>query len=277
MHFNHIIKNDIALLIDKMGVSALFCYYKNAFYFLTMDCIKLEISSFSYKDCLNAKIGGANRVELCNSYQDAGTTPSYGLVRQVKESLDIQVYPIVRPRGGNFVYSKDEFQIMINDIEIFKSLQCDGIAVGVLLDNGNVDIEKMKKLVDVACPMGVTFIRSFDLVPDAFQALDDLIACGCERVLTSGQASFVSEGLPLVKQLVDYADNKISIMAGSGVRTKNVEEIIKETSVKEVHTSARIKDQDTSNIKTGRFDFGHQITNDLDQIKKIRHIIDNFS
>lgn len=240
-----------------------------------MGRIKLEISSFSFEGCLNAKAGGADRVELCNSSQDAGTTPSFGLVKRVKESVDIQIYPIIRPRGGNFIYTDDEFQIMISDILAFKSLGCDGIAVGLQKKDGNIDTERLKQLVDKAWPMGVTFIRAFDLVPDVFKAIDDLIACKCERVLTSGQVPFVSDGLPLIKQMVDYAGDKLCIMPGSGVRPNNVEIIIKTTNAKEIHTSVRIFQESTDSKETQKLGFGTGITCDLEQVKKIRRIIDN--
>jgi copper homeostasis protein len=242
-----------------------------------MNQIALEICSFSYEGCLNATLGGADRIELCSSPGEGGTTPSYGLTKLVKDTLDISVYPIIRPRGGNFVYTNDEFRTMINDIVAFKSLGCSGIAVGVQKPDGNIDIEKLGQLVDIAWPMRVTFIRAFELVPDMFRALDDLITCRCERVLTSGQVPFASDALPIIKQLVDYAGNKISIMAGSGIRPENVEQIIKETNVREVHTSTRKKDDHTFGPETAKFDFGYGVTCDLDQIKKIRQAIDKLS
>lgn len=240
-----------------------------------MNQIALEICSFSYEGCLNATLGGADRIELCSSPGEGGTTPPYGLTKLVKDTLDISVYPIIRPRGGNFVYTDDEFRTMINDIEAFKSLGCSGCALGVQMPDGNIDIEKLGQLVETAWPMGVTFIRAFDLVPNMFRALDDLIVCGCERVLTSGQKPFASDALLVIKQLVEYAGNKISIMAGSGIRSENVEQIINETKVREVHTSARKKVANTFSSETEKFDFGYGVTCDLEQIKKIRQTIDN--
>jgi copper homeostasis protein len=239
-----------------------------------MNRILLEISSFSYNGCIKAKEGGADRIELCSSPTEAGTTPSYGLVKLVKEKIDIQVYPIIRPRGGNFIYTDEEFQIMLNDILLFKSLGCNGIALGVQKTDGKVDTEKLKKLVDKATPMKVTYIRAFDLVPDVFQALDDLIVCGCERVLTSGQVPYAIDSLPLIKKMTDYAGNRISIMPGSGIRADNVETVLKETGVKEIHTSARQIVENSISTETTKLEFGYGITCDLEQIKSIRQIID---
>ena len=240
-----------------------------------MDEISLEICSFSYNGCLNASLGGANRIELCDSPLEGGTTPSYGLVKLVKEKLDIAVYPIIRPRGGNFVYSDEEFEIMCLDVKAFKALGCDGIAVGLQKKDGSIDISRLRRLIDIAWPMGVTCIRAFDLVPNVFKALDDLIDCGCERILTSGQALFAYDAIPLIKELVGYANGKISIMPGSGVRPDNVDLILKETGATEIHTSVRIPKEGTSGTNEEKLGFGHGMTCDLEQIKQIREIINN--
>ncbi len=239
-----------------------------------MGQVKLEICSFSIQGCLNANTGGADRIELCSSPLEGGVTPSYGLVKQVKEIVHIPIYPIVRPRAGNFIYSADEFQIMINDILAFKNLECNGIALGFQRSDGSVDTEKLKYITDLAWPMGVTFIRAFDLVPEPFKAIDALIDCGCERILTSGQSKYAFENKLLIKELVNYAGPKISIMAGSGIRPDNVESIIRDTGIKEVHTSVREVMRNTYNSDTENFMFGCGFDCNLNQIKEIRAIID---
>jgi copper homeostasis protein len=241
-----------------------------------MSQIKLEICAFTFEGCSNANKGGADRVELSGSIADGGITPSYGLVKKVKESLDIPVYPLVRPRPGDFIYSDDEFELMLDDIELFKSLKCEGIAIGILKEDNKIDLERLKRLVDKAWPMGVTFIRAFDLVPNIFEAIDELIQCGCERVLTSGQAVLVTEALPLIEVMNRIAGQKIKIMPGSGIRPENVELIVKATNVREIHTSVRVLKINT--IGSGfsnKFGFGNTLTNNLDQIREIRNIIDN--
>jgi copper homeostasis protein len=243
-----------------------------------MPDIILEICSFSYQGCLNAELGGANRVELCSNPREGGTTPSYGLLKKVKENINLKVYPIIRPRGGDFYYSDEEFEVMLHDIAICKQLQCDGIATGVQKIDGRVDITQMKRLVEAAYPMGVTCIRSFDMVPDVFDSLEDIINSGCERVLTSGQAVTALEGSGLIRKLVDYAGDRIIIMAGGGIRAENIEELIRITNAKEFHASARINVPDNclpESIKT--FGFGNNVSCDVEQIKEMRRILDRMN
>lgn len=238
--------------------------------------IVLEVVAFTYNGCVNAVKGGADRIELCDNQLEGGTTPSYGMIKQIRENLDIQIYPLIRPRAGNFLYSEQEFQAMLDDIEVCKQLKCDGIAVGVQNNDGTIDADRMKRIVEKAYPMGVTSNRVFDFTPDPFKALDILIDAGCERVLTSGQRNTAVEAMDLLAKLVQYAGDKIIIMPGSGVRPDNIERIVKTVKAKEYHSSARkyIPGQ-ISYQNPNLQDLGNIIDVDMQQLIDIRRIAES--
>ena len=204
----------------------------------------LEVCAFNLQSSIIAEKVGAKRVELCENPADGGTTPSYGTIKQTREKIGIPLYPIVRPRGGNFYYDEDEFEIIKQDILLCKQLGCDGISTGISKLNGEIDTERLKRMVEWAYPMGVTCHRVFDAVPDPLQALENIITCGCERILTSGQRSSAPEGIDLLAKLIQQADGRIIIMPGAGVRSGNIETLIKETGATEYHTSARMQAPD---------------------------------
>ncbi|MDP4209038.1 MAG: copper homeostasis protein CutC [Bacteroidota bacterium] len=236
-----------------------------------MTNITLEVCAFSFEGCQNARLGGGNRIELCANPAEGGTTPSYGLIKKVREEIDLKLYPLIRPRGGEFYYSNDEFEIMLHDIKQCKQLGCDGIATGVQRIDGNIDFARMRRIVDLAYPMRVTCIRAFDLVPDMFAALDGLIDAGCERVLTSGQAEKAYEAAETIAQLVTYAGDRIIIMPGSGIRPDNIEMLVKTTRATEYHASARIFSPAT--VSQGHRllkEFGQAFSCDAQQLKEIR-------
>ena len=199
----------------------------------------LEVIAFTHESARIAQRTGAHRIELCDNPGEGGTTPGYGLIKKVREDVSIQVYPIVRPRGGDFLYSPAEYEIMKRDIEMAKQLLCDGVVIGMLTTEGEVDKERMKWLVELAYPMGVTFHRAFDRVKDPYQSLEDIIELGCERILTSGRKPTALEGAFLLKQLAEQANDRIIIMPGSGLRSDNILEIAKQTGAAEFHSSAR--------------------------------------
>ena len=186
-----------------------------------------------------AQAAGAHRIELCDNPFEGGTTASYGFIKTARENLSIELYPIIRPRGGDFLYSEIEFEVMKADIENCKSLGCDGVVIGILNADGTVDKKRCKQLVEIAHPMKVTFHRAFDRTNDPFKAMEDIISIGCERILTSGQKNLATDGEELLNKLVKQANNRIIIMPGSGVKSDNIETLVKNTNATEFHTSAR--------------------------------------
>jgi copper homeostasis protein len=201
----------------------------------------LEICAFNLPAALAAQRAGADRIEFCAGPEEGGLTPSAGLIRTAREKLQISVYPIIRPREGDFLYSEEEFSVMLRDVELCRGLGCDGVVIGMLLADGRVDEARCGRLVETAYPMGVTFHRAFDRAADPFVALETIIRIGCERILTSGQRPVAMEGAELLRELVREADERIVIMPGSGVRASNVAELAAKTGVVEFHTTARVR------------------------------------
>ena len=199
----------------------------------------LEVCAFNIQSCMIAEKAGAARVELCDNPVEGGTTPSYGCIRQTRENISIKLYPILRPRAGNYFYDDYEFAILKEDIRICKTLGCDGISVGIQLKDGEIDTARLKQIVEWAYPMGVTCNRAFDASPDPFRALEDIIGCGCERVLTSGQKTAAPDAGELLGKLVIAANGRIIIMPGAGVRASNIEKLMRESGATEFHSSAR--------------------------------------
>ena len=188
----------------------------------------LEICCFSLESCETARDAGANRIELCSGMAEGGTTPSAGLIRLAVENMftNIHLYVMIRPRGGDFCYSENDFRVMRADIRTAKNLGAGGVVLGILNPDGSVDKERTTKLVKLAAPMDVTFHRAFDMTNDPIQALEDIIECGCERILTSGQKNTAIEGIDLIKTLVEKSNNRIEIMAGSGVNAQNAQQLL---------------------------------------------------
>jgi copper homeostasis protein len=199
----------------------------------------LEVAIFNIESAIQAQAAGANRLELCENPNEGGTTPSYGTLRVVAKKISIPVFPIIRPRGGDFLYTNAEFEVMKNDIQICKELGYSGVVIGLLLPDGSIDKERTKLLVDLAAPMAVTFHRAFDRCKDPIQGLHDIIETGCKRILTSGQVPSAPDALDLLQTLVKEAGDKIIIMPGSGVRGNNIKNIKQVTKAKEFHSSAR--------------------------------------
>ena len=189
---------------------------------------------------MEAEAGGASRVELCAGIPEGGTTPSYGEIKTAQaltSQIDINV--IIRPRGGDFLYTEAEIQSMLLDIELCKQLGVHGVVFGCLTKEGDIDVPLMRRLIEAAKPLSVTCHRAFDVCRDPFVALEQLIELGCDRILTSGQQSTAEKGSPLLKQLIERAGERIIIMPGCGVRENNIARIEAETGAKEFHTSAR--------------------------------------
>lgn len=200
---------------------------------------ELEIIGFDIVSCSIAQAYGASRIELCANPEEGGTTPSFGMIEQAKKSCSIPIFPIVRPRGGDFLYDKLEFEAMKSDIKSCLSIGCEGVVLGLLKKDGSIDEERTQELVDLAGPMEVTFHRAFDRVSDPVVALEIIISIGCKRILTSGLSKTAVEGKQLLQQLIKQADNRITIMPGSGVRSSNVIELAQSTGATAFHSSAR--------------------------------------
>ena len=201
--------------------------------------IILEVAVFSVEAALSALNAGADRIEFCENPSEGGTTPSYGSLKTLIGLTNKPVYPIIRPRGGDFLYTAAEYECIKADLLMAKELGYRGAVIGLLNADGTIDVERTTELVKLAAPMEITFHRAFDRCNDPIKGLEDIIQTGCKRILTSGQVPNVGDALPLVKQLVQKAAGRIIILPGSGVRANNCKSIINETGATEIHSSAR--------------------------------------
>lgn len=201
---------------------------------------KIEICANSVESAVKAQEGGAYRVELCAGIPEGGTTPSFGDMRMARQMLQqTKLHVIIRPRGGDFLYSQLEQEIMLHDIKVARQLGADGVVFGCLTAEGNVDKPAMKKLMNAVGNMSVTFHRAFDMCRNPKEALEDIIELGCSRILTSGLEANAVKGIPTLKELVEQADGRIIIMPGCGVNPSNIRQIAEETGAVEFHFSGR--------------------------------------
>lgn len=198
--------------------------------------MKLEIVATSVQSAINAEKGGADRIELCSELGVGGITPSYGLLQQVLERTSIPVFVLVRPRGGNFVYSDDEFETIKKDIQLCKDLGCSGIVSGILKDDNSINLIRTQELIKLSKPLSFTFHRGFDLTPSPFQSLEELIEIGAERILTSGQKKSAEKGLNFLIELKNRADKRIIILPGGGINPENVH-LFEKSGFSEIHAS----------------------------------------
>ena len=225
----------------------------------------LEICTNSYQSALNAQKAGAHRIELCSELSIGGITPSYELMKKVMKNIHIPVYVLIRPRGGDFSYSKEEFEIMKENILICKELGCKGIVSGVLHPDNRIDIKRTQELIALSKPLSFTFHRAFDEVPEPIKAIHELMSMGVNRLLTSGQKNTAIEGLDLIVELQEIAKNKLIVMPGSGINDVNCK-TFKIAGFKEIHASASKKI--TKRISSN---FGDSIetVSDFEMIQKI--------
>jgi len=213
---------------------------------------KLEICIDNVESAINAQAAGAHRVELCDNLMEGGTTPSLGTMTSVRENLSIDVNVIIRPRGGDFLYTDLEYDIMRRDIEICGENGINGIVIGILRPDGEIDVERTAKLIEFAQPMSVTYHRAFDMCNDPIKGLEDIISTGAARLLTSGQKDKAIDGSELIARLNKIAKNRIIIMPGGGINESNIAAVAKSTGCTEFHLTARkVIDSEMSFRKTG--------------------------
>lgn len=217
---------------------------------------QLEICANSVTSCVEAQRGGAHRVELCSGIPEGGTTPSYGEIMLAREKIDIRLHVIIRPRGGDFLYSDMEFETMLKDIEMCRKIGVDGVAFGCLTADGEVDMDKNAELIKSADGMSTTFHRAFDRCRHPLESLERIISLGFDRILTSGGKARAEEGVDLLKKLVNQASHRIVIMPGSGINEENIAAIVRETGAVEFHLSARIPVNSGMEFRETNFSMG---------------------
>jgi copper homeostasis protein len=198
----------------------------------------IEIVVYNIESALRAAEGGADRIELCDNPGEGGTTPSYGTIELVRQNVSLDVYVMIRPRGGDFHYSNYEFHCMKRDIMQCQKLSVDGVVLGIVTPEGTIDKKRCKELIERARPLKVTCHRAFDMTRDPFEALEDCIEVGFDRILTAGQQAQALKGAGLIGELIRKANNRIAIMPGSGVNENSVEELLKRSGASEIHFSA---------------------------------------
>lgn len=221
-----------------------------------MDRIELEVCCGSAEDAIEAGRGGAKRVELNSDLFQGGLTPSVGSLKVIKkENPDLKVMCMVRPREGGFCYTATEFSVMLEDTEELIRNGADGIVFGILKEDGTIDVERCRIMLEKIGNREKVFHRAIDVVPDVFKAMDELIKLGFTRILTSGQESSAPEGARLIKQMAEYADGRIEILPGCGVRPGNAALLCEQTGVRTVHASVKNTARDTSAMGNPRVHF----------------------
>jgi copper homeostasis protein len=241
--------------------------------------IALEVCANSVTSAIAAQNGGAIRVELCENLKEGGTTPSFGQVLMARKLLHIKLYVLIRPRPGDFLYNDLDFEIMMADVRSCIEAGCDGIVVGILNADGTIDKKRNGELVRLAKQwgLGVTFHRAFDMCADMYQALEDIIELGFERILTSGGKTTAMEGANTINHLVEQAAGRIIIMAGSGVSENNAADLVHFTGVNEIHSSARTRHQSEMEYKNDHILMGQEIGDeyslDVTNAEKVKAIL----
>jgi len=199
----------------------------------------IEIATTDYESTKAAVAGGADRIELCTALSEGGLTPSMAYIQRCRADFDVALFPIIRPRSGDFLYSHADFEIMKEDALFCKAVGCDGVVIGFLNEDGRIDVKRTLEIVEAVYPLEVTFHRAFDRCRDPFEALEAIIGAGCQRILTSGLQQTAVQGIDLIQQLVAKAANRIVIMPGSGVRAANIKLLADKTGAVEFHSSAK--------------------------------------
>lgn len=233
----------------------------------------IEICAASLHSALIAQNGGADRIELCAGLELGGITPSFALLKLVKEALTIPVYVLIRSRAGDFCYSESEMQVMLHDIEQCKNMGIDGIVFGALAPNGNIQIEQLQRVMKISEGMDFTFHRAFDRCNQPEDALQQLIDCGVPRILTSGQQANALQGAPLLAKLLEKAEGKISIMPGAGINATNILKIKEITQATEFHLSAKKQIQSPFYYSNGMQDTLDYDETDLESVKNVINLV----
>lgn len=200
---------------------------------------QLEICADSIESALNAQEAGAHRIELCDNLAEGGTTPGAGIILSARSNLTIGVHVLIRPRGGDFLYSDLEYDIMRRDIDFCGEAGVNGVVFGILDASGNIDIDRTSRLIGMARPMSVTFHRAFDLCNNPDRGLEDIIESGADRLLTSGHKNKAEDGLSLIQHLVALSRGRIIIMPGAGINQSNIDRIARVSAAKEFHLTGR--------------------------------------
>lgn len=221
-----------------------------------------EICANSAESCVAAQQGGAQRVELCAAIPEGGTTPSYGEISVTRKLIDIRLHVIIRPRGGDFLYTAEEIDIMEEDIRMTRQAGADGVVFGCLTPDGELDRKAMERLMKVSEGLSVTFHRAFDYVKDPFRVMEELTGMGVDRILTSGQQPTAFQGADLLRRLVDQAAGRIIIMPGCGVNETNIAELAARTGASEFHFSARENKQSRMLLRNPALSMGGTVTID---------------
>ncbi|MCX2474473.1 copper homeostasis protein CutC [Pedobacter sp. MC2016-05] len=254
--------------------------FKNEFSNHPVDIWGLEVCANGYESAFNAQLGGAIRVELCDNLAEGGTTPSYAQIALAKRNLQIEIWPIIRPRGGDFFYSDFEFELMKEEIKNCKSLGCDGVVIGILQADGSIDKERCSELIALANPLPVAFHRAFDMCNDMHQALEDLIDLRIVRVLSSGGATSARAGAETLANLVKQAKGRISIMPGAGINITNIQELIQSTRAKQFHASCKSyvpSKMQFRNTETKMGSIVDEYQYELTSVKKVKELVDEIN
>ena len=228
--------------------------------------ILVEIAVHTIESALAAEKGGADRVEVFSNPLEGGVTPSEGLMAVIREKLTRDIHIMIRPRGGDFLYSDMEFEAMGRDIEVARGVGANGVVFGLVHKDGTVDMKRIRQLVEAARPLSVTFHRAFDACRDPETALEELVECGVDRVLTSGGEANAVLGSNLISQLVRIAGHRTKIVAAGGVNSTNVRQIVEQTGVSEVHAGLRSTVSGPMRFQNRKIRLGHGAAGEYERI-----------
>jgi copper homeostasis protein len=245
---------------------------------------QLEVCVDSLESALAAQKGGAHRIELCDNLYEGGTTPSAGTIELARQLLKLKIHVIIRPRGGDFLYSDMEFETMKKDIEFAKKKKVNGVVIGILNSDGHIDVSRTATLVKLARPLSVTFHRAFDMTRDPFKALEDVIRTGADRLLTSGLLNEAPDGARMIAKLTEKAGGRIIIMPGAGINRDNIKDMITITGAHEYHLTGRKMVQSKMTYRNPKVFMGglpeipeyERYVTDENTIRNVVHILDQY-